>query len=566
MKRVVPNLGTLFLLVCFACSDAHAQSDGTVGGVVRDLHGAPQMGALVELLSGDATVVARTFTDDRGRYSLISVAPGNYELRASAAFLLPAFRTNLRLHAGVAAMANLTMTAMFEVGGWFPAKKRGVDDSADDWRWTLRSTANRPILRISGEDDLSMTSPESRYPSPAKIQGQVSMLLHEGEFANGGLHQVAKVERSEIGGTSETMVADLGDLSPSITAPPVALLTEYRRHDNFGGESRVVASFQSHPEISSPGSEGLQAVSLGASKQFAVGDAVMIDAGTLLSAERLLKSRTQSAPFLRIVVSPEPGIAIMYRFASVRQFQNSDDLDHLQSIPGMLSNAQGEPIAVRQTHQEISVAHKSMSDTETVSIYQDGLPWEGIQGLGVLPTSDSKDLPILSDTSTGTFRVAVPGYTARGMSASWTHELTSNLSACFKADLGSALARGDEPLTFEKLGSHSNLKAEVAPALTASMTGTVVRSGTRFSAQYRWQPSNTLDEVNAFNTTPDQAYLGFLLKQRLWSGHRLRGMDAILAATNLLEEGYQPVMGTDGRTLFLTQAARTLQAGLSFSF
>lgn len=565
MKRVVPSVGIFLWLLCFSGSRALAQSGGTVGGVVRDLHGAPQMGALVELLSADATVVAHTFTDDRGRYALLSIVPGTYELRATTAFLRPALRTNLHLHAGVAAMANLTMVAMFEVGDWFPATRRGINDSADDWRWTLRSTANRPILRVDEDDQSAEPSlSDSQSPRGGSIVGQLSVQGHDGEFANGGLHQVLELERSQAAEETQTLVADVGAPTSSRTAPSIGLLTEYRRSSAFGGETRVVSGFASHPEVSGPGAEGLQAVSVAASEHFAVGNAVMIDAGTLLRAERLLKTRAQTTPFVRVVVSPEADLAVMYRFASGRELQSSEDLDTLQPISGILSNAEGEPLATKGTHQELSVAHKTITDVETLSVYQDDLPFEGIEGAGVLPSTDLTGMPVLSDGNTGTFRIAVHGYTSRGVSVSWTHTLTPALAACLKADVGSALVQADGSRTLANLDAA--LRTEIAPALSATIKGNVLRTGTNFSAQYRWQPAATLDEVNAFNATPDQAYLGFLLKQKLWSGHRLRGMDAILAATNLLEEGYRPVMGPDGRTLFLTQAGRTLQAGLSFHF
>ena len=79
---------------------ARAADDALVGGVVRDAHGTTKMGALVELLGPNASIVARAFTDDHGRYLLHAVLPGDYQLRASAAFLLPARRGNLRLRLG----------------------------------------------------------------------------------------------------------------------------------------------------------------------------------------------------------------------------------------------------------------------------------------------------------------------------------------------------------------------------------------------------------------------------------------------------------------------------------
>jgi hypothetical protein len=73
--------------------------------------------------------------------------------------------------------------------------------------------------------------------------------------------------------------------------------------------------------------------------------------------------------------------------------------------------------------------------------------------------------------------------------------------------------------------------------------------------------------VNAYNASPNEAYLSFYLRQRLACGHFLpNGMDAVVEATNLLEQGYQPVLAPDGRTLFLAQVPRAIQGGLAFNF
>jgi hypothetical protein len=43
-------------------------------------------------------------------------------------------------------------------------------------------------------------------------------------------------------------------------------------------------------------------------------------------------------------------------------------------------------------------------------------------------------------------------------------------------------------------------------------------------------------------------------------------MDAVIDLSNLLAEGYVPVMGQDGQTVYLVQAARAVRGGVSISF
>ncbi len=523
------------------------------------------MGALVELMRVDATVVAYTFTDVHGRYVLSATTPGQYQLRASAAFLLPAMRTNLRLSPNMRAMANLTLTALVEIGTWFPAERRAAGEAGDDWRWTLRSAASRPLLKLAGdEDEAEVSSSAPEHSSAASEQGHLTVMTDEGSFGSGGTHQMLTLERSEADGRAEVLRANLG-VSPSVEDPPsVAVNAGYERQTPFGGETRVVGGYASQPEVSAPGASGLRSVILASSERMELGDAVMIDAGTLLSAERLMASRVNAAPFLRAVVTPAANFALMYRYAAAPELQSSEDMDHVQITPEILSDAHGRPVALSGSHQELAASHTVENDTQTVSVYIDTLPFVALQGGGNLNARELAGLPVAADVSTGTFRIAVHGYTAHGVSFSWTHSLTPALATTFGMDLGSALARGAAPLALGNI--EAGVHTRVSPAISASLHGTSARTGTSFRAVYRWQPAGTLNAVNVYNAAPEQAYLSCLLRQKLWSGRRLQGVNAVIEATNLLEEGYQPMVGPDGETWFLAQVPRTLQAGLSFSF
>ena len=43
-------------------------------------------------------------------------------------------------------------------------------------------------------------------------------------------------------------------------------------------------------------------------------------------------------------------------------------------------------------------------------------------------------------------------------------------------------------------------------------------------------------------------------------------MDALVDLRNLLAQGYLPLMGPDGRTVYLVQSARSLRGGVAFTF
>jgi hypothetical protein len=61
--------------------------------------------------------------------------------------------------------------------------------------------------------------------------------------------------------------------------------------------------------------------------------------------------------------------------------------------------------------------------------------------------------------------------------------------------------------------------------------------------------------LNVFVRQPIPS-VGFL------TGH----MEAIVDVRNLLAQGYIPVLGQDGQTVYLVQAARSVRAGVAFTF
>ena len=86
-------------------------------------------------------------------------------------------------------------------------------------------------------------------------------------------------------------------------------------------------------------------------------------------------------------------------------------------------------------------------------------------------------------------------------------------------------------------------------------------------ASYRWQPDGTVTAVNPFGPFSDQAYLSFVVRQPVRCGNLLpAGLEATVDVSNLLAEGYRPFLSSDGKTLYLAQTPRTIQAGLAFNF
>jgi len=75
--------------------------------------------------------------------------------------------------------------------------------------------------------------------------------------------------------------------------------------------------------------------------------------------------------------------------------------------------------------------------------------------------------------------------------------------------------------------------------------------------------------VDMFNSSAGQSdlYLNVFVRQPLPGfGFLPLHMEAMLDLRNLMAQGYVPVMGQDGRTVYLVQSARSVRGGVAFIF
>src|SRR5450432_330353 len=174
------------MLVAAGCALSASAADlpTAVSGVVRDARGTPQVGALVELLLPNTAVAASAFTDERGRFVLSHLEPGTYGIKATGTLFLPTLRQNLHIGAHSRTVVNLTLSTLYEAFQWLPAKRRPADEPEDDWAWTLRSSANRPLLRLLDQGPLIVVDDSSVDP----LRARVTLNRGANRFGDGGLH------------------------------------------------------------------------------------------------------------------------------------------------------------------------------------------------------------------------------------------------------------------------------------------------------------------------------------------------------------------------------------------
>jgi len=203
MKRFWIAMGLGIFIAASAC--AYGAADGNISGVVKNPAGAPFRGAFVQAQNTQSKITVDVMSDSQGRYRIPNLAPGEYQVRASATGFKADPRTGVKLAAGDSASVDFAL-------------QQGTV------RWS----------------DLSLYQGKTLLP-----EGKGKEILSGNCFACHGFQtRMAAVKRDHDGWTQavnymlETRHARLGN---HIDAADAAVLTNYL-DDAFGVEAKLPKS------------------------------------------------------------------------------------------------------------------------------------------------------------------------------------------------------------------------------------------------------------------------------------------------------------------------------------
>jgi hypothetical protein len=533
----------------------------TVSGVVRDARGTPQMGATVELLAADASVVSRVFTNVRGAFAFDHILPGTYQIKATGDSFLPTLREDVLLRARSKVIVNLTLSTLFEAIQWLPAQPRTPNEPSDDWKWTLRSSSNRPLLRYLEDGPLVVLSGDDNGSAP-QLAARVSVTGSSREFGEGGPHHAFAMERSSAVGGHLVLRADLSPL-PADSSEYVA---GYQLGLGPERQIRNVATVQQMSVIEGGGSQGFYALRLRSAEAVNLGPDASLELGNEVQSVRSASETTSSLPFLNAAWHSD-GVKVSYRLATSPELQNAGELADSNTLAPMFSEEGGHLRIEHGFHQELRFEDDNASRRAMVAFYEDQVHSPVIGGGGSFLQQDLAGGDVLYDPVSQVFRVTGPGYTTGGVRAEFAHKVGTSTWATLSYAGGKALAFESPDSAVSMDEAVQGISERRAEAITASLDSVLVSTGTGLRASYRWQPADTISPVAAYDSFGQGAYLNILIRQKLHCGHLLpNGTEALVDVRNLLAQGYRPFLTRDGSTLYFAQDERSIQGRLSFSF
>ena len=541
-----------------------ADRSGSISGYVRSATGVPQMGAMVEVL-GSAAHNLKVFTDENGFYSASGLLPGVYSVKAYSPLFLPALRERVGLRPGTSVLVNLKLSGLFEAIQ-LPAMRGPGDD--DDWKWVLRSASNRPILRML--PDGSLTSAAESGSDKHDLKGTLSFVAGSasgGFGSSSDMNTGFSVERSLF---SSGTVALQGNVGYNGGSPNTVLRASYTRALANGSKPEMAFTMR---RLAAPGVNGygtaLQAMALSASDEFSLGDILELRFGSELQTIQFLGRVTAFRPFGSADLHVSRDTVLEYRYATsepdgrMEKGFESAPADLSESGP-RVSMASFSSTVERAHHHELSLSHR-MGDTNLqVAMYSDRVSDPALTGVGDASVEGGDVLP---DIYSETFTYRGKALDARGMRVVLQRKVASDLTATLDYGYGGVLDLSRTDIALQDARRDTYVRNRHTAA--AKFSGTLPGVHTRWITSYRWISGQALTPVDMFNQSAGQSdpYLNVFLRQPIPGTGFLPGhMDAVVDIRNLLAQGYVPVMGQDGRTVYLVQSARTVRGGVAFTF
>ena len=515
------------------------------------------MGAVVQIL-GAANRTLTVFTDEAGYYTASGLLPGLYTLKVTAPSFLPALREKVALRPGATLNVNITLSTLLGVMQLGPVRALPDDD---DWKWTLRSVANRPILRVFDDPALPAEKENHEITGTSLLPRRFTRrrlrhrIRHEHRLHPRALDLLRRTSRLR------------GNVGYGSSLPAAVVRTSYSRRLMNGSEPTMALTVRrfaaSDPNLHNA---ALQALALSASDNFAVGDILEFKFGSELQTIQFLGHVTAFRPYGSADLHLSPNTVVEYDYTTSRPDLRAEK--GFDSAPADLSESNPRvsllafaPKMESAHHQEVSVSHRAGKNNVQFAVFSDRVVNPALTGTGQTTTAGGFLLP---DISSGTFSYAGKTLDTNGLRVVLQRKFSNDLTATLDYAYGGVLDLSRSDVALQNAIPY--MTTQRRHAVAAKLGGTVARTHTHWIASYRWVNGSALTPVDMFNASPGQSdpFLNFFVRQQIpaMGGH----MEAIIDLRNLLAQGYVPVLGQDGQTVYLVQSARSVRGGVAFTF
>jgi Carboxypeptidase regulatory-like domain len=598
MGRAGPWLATISLLVSLTSAiPAQAASplrlSGQLDGLVKDVAGKPQAGAIVVLLNRQDRLLQRSATDALGSFSFAELLPDFYSIQVSFASFVPAVKERIQIRPGMRSMLDVSLSRVFssiQLVSTTPVPNGLMSDS---WKWVLRADSpTRPVLRILPGQGPSSSSPSDSDESGPRAmfsdsRGLVKISASDGAPVMGDsqadLGTQFAFATSVYGGNRLQVAGDLGyGMGPA--APSGAFRTTYSRElaDGLSPEISVTMRQFYIPWRLGEGGDGslpaLRTTGVSLSDKVQLSDALQLEYGSEFDSVSFLNHVHYFSPYARLTrtlphgeadftwtsgnARPELGMSNAGSNADLQR-----DLASLAMLPGVSLDS-GRAKVQRGENYELGVSQRFGSREFRVSAAQESVS-------NTMLTIASPEAGLFpGDLLPNLFSNSASFDMGRFENFSYTASMTQDLGEDYKVTLLYGTIGVVSPRTGEIPGESGNdlrniLEAGRRQAVTLQVSGIYKRTGTRFRASYQWTDYQSAMPGPQFSTesTRQEPGLNVMVRQAMPAIPRMPWrMEATAELRNLLAQGYLPLMTPGGDQVLLVNTPRSIRGAIAFVF
>ncbi|MFZ0523711.1 MAG: carboxypeptidase-like regulatory domain-containing protein [Candidatus Acidiferrales bacterium] len=545
-----------------------APNTGKITGLVVDSAGTPQMGATV-VVSANQLVTGLSFellTNDRGRFSTVTLPAGLYSVKVTLAGFLPVIEQDIQVSSQHTTLLQIVLGSVFTS---FESLRRQPDQevSSDEWGWVLRaSAATRPVLRWQ-DGDVVLGVSSNHFDNRQNQQDHTRV-----EFSSGSDHPGSISNVADSPGTAFAYDYGLGELgslrmagqfSYSGTSEAGGFVTQWLPSgDSATGSVTTLLLRESRLGAAGPSFRGLR---MSHDSSFQLGDHVSIRYGADFIAAGLQGTTTSLRPRTEVALRFSPTWQASM-LVTTNTWQDSagapgdlqSTLNQLDAFPTLLLHG-GRPVLEDNMHEELAVEHDlSKKASITAAVFHDRSAHTAVFGRGDVSGPD-----YLPDYFSDVFAYDAGELSSVGARLVYQQKLSGNLDMTMIYAYGGVLAPNESPV---EAALRNELNTQYRSSAAARFTAKIPRTGTKIVSGYKWISGSAVSQQDSYGQSIYHLdpYLSIQIHQKL-PGF-IPGHAEILAdCGNLLAQGYVTLATTDGQVV-LVPTYRFFRGGLSFQF
>jgi hypothetical protein len=567
--RSIRVLGFGLLMFFVALPLAAAPNSGKISGVVMDPSGTPQMGASVSITAENLLTFAPAefLTNDRGRFSTATLAPGMYSIKVTLAGFLPAIQQHIQVSDQQTTLLEIVLGSVLSS---FEKLRRQPEQqvASDEWIWVLRSaSATRSILRWQDG-----TIVVEGIPGPGEVvqkqavHGRLDLTSgsdHPGSVSNfADSPATAFAYDVAVGENGRLYVA--GQFSYEAGSPAGGLVAEWVPSGKMG--DGPVSSVVVRESQLGPNGLTFRGIRVSHDNQMALTDRVSLRYGSDLIAAGLGTYTMAVRPRGEIAIQLAPSwqLAGLVAMSPWQQDSNGSEtglqsaMNSLDSLPTLLMR-DGRPVLENNLHAEVAIEHAlNKNSSVSAAVFHDSSSHTAVFGRGSASGAD-----YLHDYFSDVFVYDGGKSSSMGARVAYHQKFNDNLDATIVYAYAGALAPDDAPFDAPL---RDQLVTRYRQSLAARVSTTIPRYGTKVSVGYKWVGGQSVTHLDPYGESLFHLdpYLNMEIRQQLPSffpGH----MEALADFGNLLAQGYVPVSTGDGHVV-LVPSYRYFRGGLSVQF